>query len=162
MVVPVVLSGCQSQPTATPDLTAANSTAEKTAEKRSIKVNPSWLLQGDNAPLTIAVQNGYFSSKGLDVKIERGFGSADTLAKVASGQFEIGFGDLSTASRIDLEEEKVLVNIHKYGNTTSGTLPLLLWDFEHKFKKGDNLIFAAFGGGFTWGSIYLKWAYDSK
>lgn len=94
MVVPVVLSGCQSQPTATPDLTAANSTAEKTAEKRSIKVNPSWLLQGDNAPLTIAVQNGYFSSKGLDVKIERGFGSADTLAKVASGQFEIGFGDL--------------------------------------------------------------------
>ena len=66
----------------------------------------------------------------------------------------------ATASRIDLEEDKVLVNIHKYGNTTSGTLPLLLWDFEHKFKKGDNLIFAAFGGGFTWGSIYLKWAYD--
>lgn len=61
---------------------------------RSIKVNPSWLLQGDNAPLTMAVQKGYFSGKGLDVKIERGFGSADTLAKVASGQFEIGFGDL--------------------------------------------------------------------
>lgn len=68
----------------------------------------------------------------------------------------------STASRLNLDEEKVLVNIEKYGNTTSGTLPLLLWDFEHKFKKGDNLIFAAFGGGFTWGSIYLKWAYDSK
>ena len=68
----------------------------------------------------------------------------------------------ATASRIDLEEEKVLVNIHKYGNTTCGTLPLLLWDFEKKFKKGDNLIFAAFGGGFTWGSIYLKWAYDAK
>ena len=68
----------------------------------------------------------------------------------------------ATASRIDLEEEKVLVNIHKYGNTTSGTLPLLLWDFEKKFKKGDNLIFAAFGGGFTWGAIYLKWAYDAK
>ena len=67
----------------------------------------------------------------------------------------------ATASRIDLEEEKVLINIHRYGNTTSGTLPLLLWDFEKKFKKGDNLIFAAFGGGFTWGSIYLKWAYDS-
>ena len=65
----------------------------------------------------------------------------------------------ATASRIGLEEEKVLVNIHKYGNTTSGTLPLLLFDFEKKFKKGDNLIFAAFGGGFTWGSIYLKWAY---
>jgi 3-oxoacyl-[acyl-carrier-protein] synthase-3 len=65
----------------------------------------------------------------------------------------------ATASRIGLEDEKVLVNIHKYGNTTSGTLPLLLFDFEKKFKKGDTLIFAAFGGGFTWGSIYLKWAY---
>ena len=65
----------------------------------------------------------------------------------------------ATASRIGLEDEKVLINIHKYGNTTSGTLPLLLFDFEKKFKKGDNLIFAAFGGGFTWGSIYLKWAY---
>jgi len=66
----------------------------------------------------------------------------------------------ATASRMELDEEKVLVNIHKYGNTTSATLPLLLSDFEHKFKKGDNLIFAAFGGGFTWGSIYLKWAYN--
>ena len=65
----------------------------------------------------------------------------------------------ATASRMDLDESKVLINIEKYGNTTSGTLPLLLWDFEKKFKKGDNLIFAAFGGGFTWGSIYLKWAY---
>lgn len=65
----------------------------------------------------------------------------------------------ATASRIGLEEEKVLVNIHRYGNTTSGTLPLLLWDFEKQFKKGDNIIFAAFGGGFTWGAIYLKWAY---
>lgn len=65
----------------------------------------------------------------------------------------------ATASRMNLEEEKVLINIQKYGNTTSATLPLLLSDFESKFKKGDNLIFAAFGGGFTWGSIYLKWAY---
>jgi 3-oxoacyl-[acyl-carrier-protein] synthase III len=68
----------------------------------------------------------------------------------------------ATASRMDLDESKVLVNIHRYGNTTSATLPLLLSDFENKFKKGDNLIFAAFGGGFTWGSIYLKWAYDKQ
>lgn len=68
----------------------------------------------------------------------------------------------ATASRMDLDEEKVLINIHKYGNTTSATLPLLLSDFEDKFKKGDNLIFAAFGGGFTWGSIYLKWAYNKQ
>ncbi len=68
----------------------------------------------------------------------------------------------ATASRMELDEEKVLINIEKYGNTTSATLPLLLSDFEHLFKKGDNLIFAAFGGGFTWGSIYLKWAYNKQ
>ena len=68
----------------------------------------------------------------------------------------------ATASRMELDEDKVLVNIHKYGNTTAATLPLLLSDFENKFKKGDNLIFAAFGGGFTWGSIYLKWAYNKQ
>jgi 3-oxoacyl-[acyl-carrier-protein] synthase-3 len=67
----------------------------------------------------------------------------------------------ATASRMKLQEEKVLMNIERYGNTTSATLPLLLSDFENKFKKGDNLIFATFGGGFTWGSIYLKWAYNS-
>ena len=68
----------------------------------------------------------------------------------------------ATADRMGLDEEKVLVNIQRYGNTTSATLPLLMSDFEDKFKKGDNLIFAAFGGGFTWGAIYLKWAYDKK
>uniref|UniRef100_UPI0040475E65 beta-ketoacyl-ACP synthase III n=1 Tax=Polaribacter sp. TaxID=1920175 RepID=UPI0040475E65 len=67
----------------------------------------------------------------------------------------------ATANRIGLESEKVMVNIHKYGNTTSGTLPLLLADYENQLKKGDNIIFAAFGGGFTWGAIYLKWAYNS-
>ncbi|WP_418508770.1 beta-ketoacyl-ACP synthase III [Corallibacter sp.] len=67
----------------------------------------------------------------------------------------------ATANRIELEPEKVMMNIHKYGNTTSATLPLLLNDYESQLKKGDKLIFAAFGGGFTWGSIYLKWAYNS-
>lgn len=66
----------------------------------------------------------------------------------------------ATSNRMGLSSDKVLMNIQKYGNTTSGTLPLLLADFESKFKKGDNLVFAAFGGGFTWGSIYLKWAYN--
>jgi 3-oxoacyl-[acyl-carrier-protein] synthase-3 len=68
----------------------------------------------------------------------------------------------ATAHRMNLEDDKVLMNIEKYGNTTSATLPLVLYDFEHIFKKGDTLIFAAFGGGFTWGSIYLTWAYDKK
>ena len=67
----------------------------------------------------------------------------------------------ATANRINLDPKKVMMNIEKYGNTTSGTLPLLLSDYESKLKKGDNLIFAAFGGGFNWGSIYLKWAYTS-
>lgn len=66
----------------------------------------------------------------------------------------------ATAERMNVDASKVLVNIHKYGNTTSATLPLLLNDFESQFKKGDNLVFASFGGGFTWGSIYLKWAYN--
>lgn len=67
----------------------------------------------------------------------------------------------ATSGRMGLDDSKVLMNIHRYGNTTSATLPLLLSDFEKQLKKGDNLIFASFGGGFTWGSIYLKWAYNS-
>ncbi|HJS01539.1 MAG TPA: beta-ketoacyl-ACP synthase III [Flavobacterium sp.] len=68
----------------------------------------------------------------------------------------------ATANRMGVEESKVLINIHRYGNTTSATLPLLLCDFENQLKKGDNIIFAAFGGGFTWGAIYLKWAYNKQ
>ena len=67
----------------------------------------------------------------------------------------------ATANRIELEKDKVMMNVEKYGNTTSATLPLLLHDYESQLKKGDNIIFATFGGGFTWGSIYLKWAYNS-
>ena len=67
----------------------------------------------------------------------------------------------ATAKRVGVGPNKVMMNIHKYGNTTSATLPLLLADYEKELKKGDNLIFAAFGGGFTWGAIYLKWAYNS-
>jgi len=67
----------------------------------------------------------------------------------------------ATANRIKLDSSKVMMNIQNYGNTTSATLPLLLADYEKQLKKGDKIIFAAFGGGFTWGSIYLKWAYNS-
>ena len=68
----------------------------------------------------------------------------------------------ATSRRMGLDDDKVLINIHRYGNTTSATLPLLMSDYENQLKKGDNIIFAAFGGGFTWGSIYFKWAYDSN
>lgn len=65
----------------------------------------------------------------------------------------------ATANRAGLPAEKVMINIDRYGNTTNGTIPLCLWEWESKLKKGDNIILAAFGGGFTWGSVYLKWAY---
>lgn len=68
----------------------------------------------------------------------------------------------ATAERMGLSSEKVMLNIQKYGNTTGGTIPLCLWDYEKQMKKGDNIIISTFGAGFTWGSVYLKWAYDSK
>jgi len=68
----------------------------------------------------------------------------------------------ATADRMGLPKEKVMINIQKYGNTTAGTLPLCLWDYENQLRKGDTLILSAFGGGFTWGSVYLKWAYNPK
>ena len=68
----------------------------------------------------------------------------------------------ATADRMGLPKEKVMINIQKYGNTTAGTLPLCLWDYENQLRKGDTLILSAFGGGFTWGAVYLKWAYNPK
>lgn len=67
----------------------------------------------------------------------------------------------ATAQRMGLSKDKVMINIEKYGNTTAATLPLCLWDYEKQLKKGDNIVLSAFGGGFTWGAVYLKWAYNS-
>jgi 3-oxoacyl-[acyl-carrier-protein] synthase-3 len=68
----------------------------------------------------------------------------------------------ATAKRMGIGDDKVMLNIHKFGNTTNGTLPLLLWEYEPQLKKGDNLVFAAFGGGFTWGAMLVKWALNPK
>ena len=68
----------------------------------------------------------------------------------------------ATRRRMELSEEKVMLNIQRYGNTTAGTIPLCLWEWENQLNKGDNLILSAFGGGFTWGAVYLKWAYDTN
>jgi 3-oxoacyl-[acyl-carrier-protein] synthase-3 len=65
----------------------------------------------------------------------------------------------AVAHRLNVPIEKVLININKFGNTTNGTLPLCLWDFQSQFKKGDKMVLSAFGGGFTWGALYMKWAY---
>lgn len=107
-------------------------------------------------------KNAVFNMADAAVKIlERNNLTKDTVDWLAAHQANKRIID-ATAQRIELDEEKVMVNIHKYGNTTSATLPLLINDYESQLKKGDNVIFAAFGGGFNWGSIYLKWAYDSK
>lgn len=106
-------------------------------------------------------KNAVFNMADVAVKIlERNNLKKDDIAWLAAHQANKRIID-ATANRIELDKEKVMMNIEKYGNTTSATLPLLLNDYESQLKKGDNIIFAAFGGGFTWGSIYLKWAYNS-
>ena len=87
--------------------------------------------------------------------------SADDVAWLVPHQANQRIID-ATARRMGVGNEKVMLNIEKYGNTTNATIPLCLWEWESQLKKGDNLILAAFGGGFTWGSIYIKWAYDSN
>lgn len=93
--------------------------------------------------------------------MERNNLTADDVAWLVPHQANKRIID-ATAKRMGLNADKVMLNIDRYGNTTNGTLPLCLWDYEKQLKKGDNLVFAAFGGGFTWGAIYLKWAIDAK
>lgn len=103
-----------------------------------------------------------FAVKGMaDVSYElmqRNNLTADDIAWLVPHQANLRIID-ATANRMDLPREKVMINIQKYGNTTAGTLPLCLWDWEKQLHKGDNIILAAFGGGFTWGATWLKWAY---
>ncbi len=105
-----------------------------------------------------------FAVKGMaDVSaeiMERNHLKAEDIAWLVPHQANKRIID-ATASRMGVGMEKVMLNIQKYGNTTNGTLPLCLWEWEKQLHKGDNLILSAFGGGFTWGSIYLKWAYNS-
>ena len=104
-----------------------------------------------------------FAVKGMaDVSaelLERNKLTGDDIAWLVPHQANLRIID-ATANRMDLPKEKVMINIKKYGNTTAGTLPLCLWDWEKQLKKGDNIILAAFGGGFTWGATWLKWAYN--
>jgi len=86
--------------------------------------------------------------------------TADDIAWLVPHQANLRIID-ATADRMGITKDKVMINIQKYGNTTAGTLPLCLWDYEAQLKKGDNIILSAFGGGFTWGAVYLKWAYNS-
>ena len=93
--------------------------------------------------------------------MERNHLTADDIAYLAPHQANKRIID-ATAARMGIGPEKVMLNIHKYGNTTNGTIPIVIHEYEKRLKKGDNIILAAFGGGFTWGAIYLKWSYDPK
>ncbi|MFT4600446.1 MAG: 3-oxoacyl-[acyl-carrier-protein] synthase-3 [Arenicella sp.] len=84
--------------------------------------------------------------------------TADDVAWLAPHQANLRIID-ATANRMGIDHSKIMINIEKFGNTTAGTIPLLLWEYEKQLNKGDNIILAAFGGGFTWGAIYIKWAY---
>ncbi len=105
-----------------------------------------------------------FAVKGMaDVSfelMERNNLTADDIAWLVPHQANLRIID-ATANRMGLPKEKIMINIQKYGNTTAGTLPLCLWEWEKQLKKGDNIILAAFGGGFTWGATWVKWGYDS-
>ena len=106
-----------------------------------------------------------FAVKGMaDVSaelLERNQLTGDDIAWLVPHQANLRIID-ATANRMGLDKEKVMINIQKYGNTTAATLPLCLWDWESQLKKGDNIVLAAFGGGFTWGATLLTWGYDSK
>ena len=106
-----------------------------------------------------------FAVKGMaDVSYElmqRNNLSADDISWLVPHQANLRIID-ATANRMSLPKEKVMINIQKFGNTTAATIPLCLWEWEKKLNKGDNIILAAFGGGFTWGATLVKWAYDSK
>ena len=93
--------------------------------------------------------------------VERNGLTNDDITWVVPHQANLRIID-ATAKRLGVRDDQVMINIQKYGNTSAGTIPLCLWEWESKLKKGDNLILAAFGAGFTWGSIYLKWGYDGK
>ncbi|MFN5134420.1 MAG: beta-ketoacyl-ACP synthase III [Chitinophagaceae bacterium] len=106
-----------------------------------------------------------FAVKGMaDVSaelIERNNLTGDDIAWLVPHQANLRIID-ATANRMGLPKEKVMINIGKYGNTTAATIPLCLWEWESQLKKGDNIVLAAFGGGFTWGATWVKWAYDPK
>jgi 3-oxoacyl-[acyl-carrier-protein] synthase-3 len=93
--------------------------------------------------------------------MERNHLSSDDVAWLVPHQANLRIID-ATARRMGVGNDKVMINIQRYGNTTSGTIPLCLWEWEKQLRKGDNLVLAAFGGGFTWGAVYVKWAYDSQ
>lgn len=129
--------------------------SEKPASHETVDAREHFIYQEGQAVFKWAV------SKMADVSVEimqRNGLTSETLQWLVPHQANMRIIE-ATAQRMKLEKSKVMINIQKYGNTTAATLPLCLWEWEGQLKKGDNIILASFGAGFTWGSIYLKWAY---
>ena len=127
------------------------------ATERTVERKDHYVYQEGKAVFKFAVTN--MADVSAEIMEKNGL-TADDVSWLVPHQANKRIID-ATASRMGLDESKVMVNIEKYGNTTSGTIPLCLWEWESRLKKGDNLILSAFGGGFTWGAIWIKWAYGS-
>lgn len=125
------------------------------ASHETVDNDEHFLFQEGQAVFKFAVTN--MADVAAEV-MDRNSLSAEDIAWLVPHQANKRIID-ATSNRTGIDPDRVMINIEKYGNTTNGTIPLCLWEWEKKLKKGDNLILAAFGGGFTWGSIYLKWAY---
>lgn len=130
----------------------------KPASHETVDAGEHFIYQEGKSVFKFAVTNMADVSAEI---MERNNLKAEDISYLVPHQANLRIID-ATARRIGLGKEKVMINIEKYGNTTSATIPLCLWEWENKLKKGDNIILAAFGGGFTWGSIWLKWAYDTE
>ena len=128
----------------------------KPATLRTVEAKEHYIYQEGKAVFKFAVTN--MADVSAEIMEKNGL-KGDDVAWLVPHQANKRIID-ATARRMGLPDEKVMLNIQKYGNTTSGTIPLCLWEWEPRLKKGDNIILSAFGGGFTWGAIYLKWAYD--
>ena len=128
----------------------------KPASHETVDAREHYIYQEGQSVFKFAVVN--MADVAAEI-MERNKLKADDIAWLVPHQANLRIID-ATGRRMGLPPEKVMVNIQNYGNTTTATIPLCLWEYEKKLKKGDKLILAAFGGGFTWGSVYLKWAYD--
>ena len=128
----------------------------KPASFETITANEHFVWQDGKQVFKHAVSN--MAQVSVDVMKRNGL-TADDITWLVPHQANKRIID-ATRDRMGIPEERVMMNIERYGNTTNATIPLCLWDWEDKLKKGDNLILSAFGGGFTWGAIYVKWAYN--
>ncbi len=130
----------------------------KPASHETVEAKEHYVYQEGQSVYKFAVTNMAEVSAEI---MEKNHLVADDIAWLVPHQANKRIID-ATASRMGIGSDKVMLNIHRYGNTTNGTIPLCLWEWESQLKKGDNIILAAFGGGFTWGAVYIKWAYDTK